>query len=987
MDATSIFVTVGGAVLIAALWYYFFGPKKASHAQLVGNLQEVRITVRGGYVPNIIEARRGIPLKLVFDRQENSDCSSRVVFPDFRVSKSLAAFGTTEVQFTPDKAGSFDFACGMNMLHGTLIVTDGNGQSPGPPVKNREVAQAVGVGPRRAVESVQQSEFYITSGAINCPTCIANIETALKDLPGIDEVHGNYAASRITVAYDEQQVTPRRIQEAISEVGYHSEHREQPGTEATEDREAAARREEQADLRKRVIVGAILTAPVLYAVMVGEFVSMDLVPDFLHNPWVQLAFIAPVMLYTGWPIHRTGWLTLAHRTADMNSLITLGTVAAFGYSLVITVFPAIVPEGLREPYYEAVGVILTLILLGRLLEAIVKGGTSEAIRKLLGLQAKTARIIQDGHEVDVPIEQVVVGDIVLVRPGEKIPVDGTITEGRSTIDESMVTGESLPVSKGTGDTAIGATINQTGAFRFQATKVGRDTMLAQIVKLVEQAQGSKAPIQRLADQVSSYFVPGVMFIAIATFVVWYDFGPQPALTFALVNAVAVLIIACPCALGLATPLSIMVATGKGAENGILIRSAEALETAHKLNTVILDKTGTITKGKPALTDVWTVKGIEEDFLLRLVASAERSSEHPLAQAIVEGATSRNLTLSDTDQFESVTGKGIQVTVDGHQLLVGNARLLSDAGIGAEALDPVAIELSSAGKTPMFVAIDGKAAGVVAVADTLKDESPAAVALLQKMGIEVVMITGDNRRTAEAIARQVGITRVLAEVLPQDKALEVRRLQDEGKVVGMVGDGINDAPALAQADVGLAIGTGTDVAIESSDITLIAGELRGLVTAITLSRSTMRNIRQNLGFAFGYNSIGIPVATGLLYPFFGLLLSPIIAAAAMALSSLSVVTNANRLRTFKPRRLEQPSPRTGASNVSVEISEQYALEHVSLAQNKQEGPTMVKDVVCGMEIDPAKAAAKMDHEGQTYYFCSQACHEKFMADPAKYATAP
>ncbi len=986
MDATNIFVTVGGALLIAALWYYFFGPKKASQAQLVGDLQEVHITVRGGYVPNIIEARRGIPLKLVFDRQENSDCSSRVVFPDFQVSKSLAAFGTTEVQFTPDKAGSFDFACGMNMLHGTLIVSDGNGQSLEPSVKNREVAQAVGVGPRRAVDSVQQSEFYITSGAINCPTCIANIEMALKDLPGVDEVHGNYAASRITVAYDEQQVTPRRIQEAIAEVGYQSEHREQPGTEATEDREAAARREEQADLRKRVIVGAILTAPVLYAVMVGEFVSMDVVPDFLHNPWVQLAFIAPVMLFTGWPIHRTGWLTLAHRTADMNSLITIGTVAAFGYSLVITVFPTIVPEGLREPYYEAVGVILTLILLGRLLEAIAKGGTSEAIRKLLGLQAKTARIIQDGREVDVPVEDVQMGDIVLVRPGEKIPVDGTITEGRSTIDESMVTGESLPVSKGPGDTVIGATINQTGAFRFQATKVGRDTMLAQIVKLVEQAQGSKAPIQRLADQVSSYFVPGVMFIAIATFVVWFNFGPQPALTFALVNAVAVLIIACPCALGLATPLSIMVATGKGAENGILIRSAEALETAHKLNTVILDKTGTITKGKPALTDVRTVEGIEEDFLLRLVASAERSSEHPLAQAIVEGATSRNLTLSDTDQFESVTGKGIQVTVEGHQLLVGNARLLSDAGIGAEALDPVAVELSSAGKTPMFVAIDGKAAGVVAVADTLKEDSPAAVASLQKMGIEVVMITGDNRRTAEAIARQVGITRVLAEVLPQDKALEVRRLQDEGKVVGMVGDGINDAPALAQADVGLAIGTGTDVAIESSDITLISGELRGLVTAITLSRSTMRNIRQNLVFAFGYNAIGIPVATGLLYPFFGLLLSPIIAAAAMALSSLSVVTNANRLRAFKPRRLEQTAPRAGASKVRVEVSEEHVAQASSLTQNKQEGSTMVKDVVCGMEVDPAKAAAKTDHKGQTYYFCSQSCHEKFMADPAKYAAA-
>jgi len=511
------------------------------------------------------------------------------------------------------------------------------------------------------------------------------------------------------------------------------------------------------------------------------------------------------MLYTGWPIHRTGWLTLRHRTADMNTLVSIGTVAAFGYSLVVTVAPGVLPEGLRQVYYEAAGVILTLILLGRLLEAIAKGGTGEAIRKLIGLQAKTARVVRNRQEEDIPIEQVQLGDIVVVRPGEKVPVDGEIVEGRSTLDESMVTGESLPVTKGEGDTVIGATINQTGAFRFKAIKVGKDTMLSQIIQLVEQAQSSKAPIQRLADLIASRFVPIVIFIAIGTFVVWFNFGPTPALIFALVNAVAVLIIACPCALGLATPLSIMVGTGKGAQNGILIRSAEALETAHKLQTLVLDKTGTITRGQPSLTDVVPQNNITADELLRLVASAERSSEHPLGQAIIQGAKDKGLELVEPSEFQSVTGKGIQVAVDGRQVLVGNRRLLDDAGIETGALKEQAERLAAEGKTPMFAAVDGRPAGVVAVADTVKEGSVAAVATLRRLGIEVVMITGDNHRTAEAIARHVGIERVLAEVLPQDKALEVSRLQRENKLVGMVGDGINDAPALAQADVGIAIG--------------------------------------------------------------------------------------------------------------------------------------------------------------------------------------
>jgi Cu+-exporting ATPase len=536
----------------------------------------------------------------------------------------------------------------------------------------------------------------------------------------------------------------------------------------------------------------------------------------------------------------------------------------------------------------------------------------------------------------------------------------------------MVTGESLPVTKREGDTVIGATINQTGAFRFRATKVGKDTMLAQIIQLVEQAQSSKAPIQRLADLIASRFVPIVIFISIGTFVVWFNFGPSPALIFALVNAVAVLIVSCPCALGLATPLSIMVGTGKGAQNGILIRSAEALEIAHKLDTLILDKTGTITKGRPSLTDVVPVGDVDADELLRLVASAERSSEHPLGESIVRGAEEKGLELAEPGEFESVTGMGIRVSVEGKRLLVGSRRLLDDAGLDTAILEKEAERLAVEGKTSIFVAIDGTPAGVVAVADTVKEDSAIAIATLRSLGLEVVMITGDNRHTAEAIARQVGIERVLAEVLPQDKALEVRRLQGENKLVGMVGDGINDAPALAQADVGIAIGTGTDVAIEASDITLISGELKGVATAITLSRATMRNIRQNLTFAFVYNTIGIPVAAGVLYPPFGILLSPMIAAAAMAMSSLSVVSNANRLRNYKPSALVEPSA-VLAGTPRVEVSQ----------GSKEQAMVTVKDPVCGMDVDPKTAAGSATYQDKTYYFCSIHCRDAFKAEPEKY----
>jgi P-type Cu+ transporter len=835
VTTVQIIVSIVGGVAIVFLARFFFRTRDATAAVEQAGVQEVRVVVRGGYTPSTIQARTGLPLRIVFDRQEDGDCSSRVVFADLGLSRFLAPFATTTVEFTPDHAGVFAFACGMNMIHGTVQV-DG-----------------------------QPTSSTATTAAVE-PQVAAN-----------PVVRGAQAASPSGTAED------------------------------GEDIEALARRREVSDVSRRVLVGAVLTAPVLFAVMGRDMFGFGWVPMELMNRWLQFGLIAPVMGWVAWPIHRTGWLALVHRAADMNSLITLGTVAAFSYSTVVTVAPGLVPADVRDVYFEAVGVIITLIMLGRLLEARAKAGTGEAIRRLIGLQPRTARVERDGAIVEVPIEQVVAGDVVLVRPGEKVPVDGVILDGHSSLDESMVTGESMPVTKQTGAAVIGATLNQTGAFRMQATNVGSDTMLAQIVRLVRQAQTSKAPIQRLADAVARWFVPAVLFVAIGTFVVWFDVGPKPAFQFALVAAVAVLIIACPCALGIATPLSIMVATGKGAEAGVLIKSAEALETAHKLDVLILDKTGTLTKGKPELTDLVASEGFDETALLALAAAAEARSEHPLAQAIVTAAQDKGIAVAEVDEFESITGKGVAATVTGRRVLIGNERLLTDAGIATASLTDTAARLAADGKTAMFVAVDGEPAGIAAVADTLKDDAVASVAALRRLGLEVVMLTGDNRRTAAAIARATGVDRVLAEVLPGDKAAEVARLQAEGRIVGMVGDGINDAPALAQADVGIAIGTGTDVAIEAADVTLISGQLAGLVTAIALSKATMRNIRQNLGFAFGFNALGIPIAAGVLYPIVGWRLSPMIAAAAMAASSLSVVMNANRLRRFHPPVAQSARP--------------------------------------------------------------------------------
>jgi len=587
----------------------------------------------------------------------------------------------------------------------------------------------------------------------------------------------------------------------------------------------------------------------------------------------------------------------------MDTLIALGTSAAYFYSLFPTLFPSFfINQGLTpDVYYETAAVVITLILLGRLFENRAKGQTSEAIRKLIGLQAKTARLIRNGREVDVPIEEVQIGDVILVRPGEKIPVDGEVVDGTSTIDEGMVTGESVPVKKQPGDEVIGATINKTGSFKFRATRVGSDTVLAQIVQLVQQAQGSKAPIQRLADQVTGWFVPAVIAIALLTFIIWFNFTGN--VTLALITTVGVLIIACPCALGLATPTSVMVGTGKGAENGILIKGAESLELAHKIQTIVLDKTGTITQGKPTVTDFVTVNGTangNEIRLVQLAASVERNSEHPLAEAVVRYAQSQEVTLADVKEFEAVAGSGVQGIVSDSLVQIGTQRWMSELGIDTQALQQDKERLEYLGKTAIWIAVDRQIQGLMGISDAIKPTSIQAISALQKLGLEVVMLTGDNRRTAETIAREVGIKRVLAEVRPDQKAATVQKLQSEGKIVAMVGDGINDAPALAQADVGMAIGTGTDVAIAASDITLISGDLRSIVTAIQLSRATIRNIRQNLFFAFIYNVAGIPIAAGILFPIFGWLLNPIIAGAAMAFSSVSVVTNALRLRKFQAK---------------------------------------------------------------------------------------
>jgi Cu+-exporting ATPase len=900
-----ILVVVGAAALVAFLVWFFFGKRAAAEASVASGVQEATIVVRGGYSPNVISARKDVPLRIDFDRREGSDCTSRVVFPHFKVSKTLPAFATTTVELLPEEAGEFEFSCQMNMIRGKIIVTEdggplGAGTELDPDTASaafsRKEQQPPDEPVPRADRGPAEAEIAIFGGGVVCPTCVVNIERALGRLPGVEGVDVNFAAERVTVAYNPGQVKPEALVREIESTGYRGQLREEvsppPGAA---DREAEARRRETADLTRRVTVGAVLSV----VVFLGSFEEwFGFLPGVMSEFWFLFLITAPVYLWVGWPIHRSSWASLRNRTADMNTLITIGTTAAFAYSIVATFFEELLPDDLVHVYYDGAAIIITLILLGRLLEARAKGQAGAAIKKLMNLQAKTARVVRDGGEEDISIETVRVDDVIVVRPGEKVPVDGIILEGHSTLDESMVTGESIPVTKGENDEVIGATINKTGSFKFRATKVGRDTMLSQIIQLVEQAQGSKAPIQRLADRVTSYFVPAVIFLAIATFVGWYLGAIETPLTLALVAAVSVLIIACPCALGLATPTAIMVGTGKGAERGILIKNAEALEITHRVQAIVLDKTGTITRGDPSLTDVAAADGVEEHTLLQLVASAERVSEHPLAEAVVRGAQERGIKLTQPRNFNAIPGHGVQAVVNGHRVLAGNRKLMVDRRISLDGLDERGAVLADEGKTAMFVAVDDRPAGIVAVADTVKESSATAVEELKKLGVEVVMLTGDNRQTAEAVARRVGIDRVLAEVLPEEKASEVKKLQGEGKLVGMVGDGINDAPALAQADVGIAIGSGTDVAIEAADVTLVSGDLMGIVTALRLSRATMRNIRQNLFFAYAYNTAGIPIAAGILYPLIGALMNPAIAAVAMAASSLSVVGNSLRLARLR-----------------------------------------------------------------------------------------
>jgi len=741
---------------------------------------------------------------------------------------------------------------------------------------------------------------------MHCSSCVIRIELAVRMTPGVVSARASLGPNAVDVEYQPELVDFQAIRRAIESAGYRvAEPKIEPTAEELDPVEAANAEEYRTFMRKFWFAAAI-SVPVM-ALSYPDLIPglRDWMPagsDTRRIVWAFLGVLSlPVLVWAGSQFFTGMWDALKYR-AVMHTLIAIGISAAFAYSIVAVAWPGIFPNmALAEVFWDVTDVVVALVVLGLALEIKAKGRTSQAIKKLIGLQAKTARVIRDGKEIDIAVEEVLVNDVVVVRPGEKIPVDGQVTAGSSAVDESMITGESMPVEKQIGDEVIGGTLNKTGSFRFKATKVGKDTALASIIRMVKDAQGSKAPIQRVVDTVSGYFVPTVMILAVLAGVAWYDFGPEPRVVFATVILVTTLIIACPCALGLATPTSLTVGIGKGAENGILIRSGDALQAAEKLDAIILDKTGTITKGEPAVTDVVVTPGHNEANVLRLTASLERGSEHPLGEAIVKGAEARKLKLSDAEAFAAIPGHGVSGRVDGHDVLFGNAKLMRDRGISIAMLETEWGRLANEGKTPMYVSIDNKAAGLVAVADTVKADSKAAIEVLKGLGIEVVMLTGDNERTGRAIGREVGVERVLAEVLPDDKAHEVQKLQLEGKSVGMVGDGVNDAPALAQADVGFAIGTGTDVAIEASDVTLIKGSLMGVVTAIEISRATMRNVRQNLVGAFGYNTLGIPVAMGVLYPFIGLLLSPLIAAAAMAFSSVTVVTNANRLRFFQPRK--------------------------------------------------------------------------------------
>ncbi len=761
------------------------------------------------------------------------------------------------------------------------------------------------VDPKALTEAVRtvgydpvDSQVELAVEGMTCASCVGRVEKALKRVPGVLDASVNLATERASIHFIGGADMIGRLIAAVEQTGYEAKEIRTGGDQV--DRQQAVREAELAGLRRSLLLAGLLTLPIFALEMGSHFIPG--VHDWVMNTighreswYLQFALTTLVLFGPGLRFFRKGIPALLRLAPDMDSLVVLGTSAAYGYSVVATFFRGLLPQGTANVYYEAAAVIVTLILLGRFLEAKAKGRTSEAIKRLLGLQPKTARVIRDGQAVEIPLDQVLAGDVVQVRPGERVPVDGTVVEGSSFVDESMITGEPVPVQKAEGAEVVGGTINKTGSFTFRATRIGADTVLAQIIRMVEQAQGSKLPIQALVDKVTTWFVPAVMAAAALTFLVWFVFGPEPALSLALVNAVAVLIIACPCAMGLATPTSIMVGTGRAAELGVLFRQGDALQSLKEVGVVALDKTGTLTKGRPDLTDFVTAPGFAENDILRLVASVEGNSEHPIAQAVVEGAKRRGLSLARPEGFEAVPGFGVSAVIDGHKVDVGADRFMTRLGLPVAEFADTANRLGNEGKSPLYAAVDGRLAAIVAVADPIKPSTPEAIAALHALGLRVAMITGDNRRTAMAIARQIGIDEIEAEILPDGKVDAVKRLRQGGGKVAFVGDGINDAPALAEADIGIAIGTGTDIAIESADVVLMSGDVRGVVNAIALSKATIRNIRQNLFWAFAYNVLLIPVAAGVLYPINGTLLSPILAASAMALSSVFVVGNALRLR--------------------------------------------------------------------------------------------
>lgn len=1039
-DMQTIVVVVIAVALAVLVAWWFFAPSKAALARDENGVQMVRVTVLGGYSPSLVEVEAGRPVRIEFDRREDGECSSHVVFPDLGIDRMLPAFATTTLDLPALRPGDIPYACGMNMLHGMLRVTPArHGAAPGAnaPGANNSGANDPGANVASgAPESVESGHAIDASvDPVRAGDAHAVPEHAVP--AHITSAHAT-AASIVDSSITDSSITD-----------------DPAGEQAREDE---SREREIRTLSIRLAVALVFGLPVFVAAMAPMIPGLHHL-DFgpLSQPWVQLALTLPVMFYSGWPVHRTGWLAIAHRAPEMNSLVSLGTVAAFAYSLAVTAAPGLLPAGMREPYYESVCTIIALMLVGQLLEARARRGTGKAIRALIGLRPRAAHVIRGGVEREIDVDDVRVGDVIVIRPGERLPVDGVVTEGRSSVDESSVTGEPMPVGKRPGDAVTGATVNATGTLRYRATRVGADTTLAQIIRLVRTAQTSKAPVQRLADRVAGVFVPAVMLVAIGVFLLWWAAGVEPRGLNGLVAAISVLVIACPCALGLATPLSIMIATGRGARFGVLVRSAQALETAAQVDVVVLDKTGTITKGMPELAKVVALdargeavgvrdggardggardggrdeigraddgraddgRGVD-DATFALIAAAESGSEHPLAKAIVAAAATRGIAVPKASDFHAVPGLGVEATVDGRRLAVGNdlmvRRRVADDAI-ADRIRTLVDGLAATGGTPVTAVVDGMPVAVLLVADQVRPSSAAAIAALTERGVQVHMLTGDNEATARAVAAEVGIdaSHVTAHVLPSDKAEVVARLQRDGHVVAMVGDGVNDAPALARADVGMAVGTGTDVAIESADITLMRGDLGAVVAAVDLSRATMRNIHGNLAFAFGYNGIGIPVAAGVLYPAFGVLLSPMIAGAAMACSSLSVVLNASRLNAFDPARAKPSAPmrrrRTGAdagnppasvaspagapttNGLSTTTTKGTTMEmnhhdheghmHGGMAMHTGASATET-DPICGMKVDPAHAAASRDYNGKTYYFCGPGCAKAFDVAPDQFA---